>query len=274
MLPPKTWNNILPQRTMRRKIAKAFYQLFFDWNLFKYNIKQQYYKWGKKDIRDASSQERLDEKTENKQAFLLPESALAHKYCIGKGLEIGGSARNPFGLSTLNVDFTDSMDTAFKKEEVNLYGKALKVDIVANGDNIPLPDESQDFIVSSHVIEHFPNPIKALVEWDRLVRPGGVIFMIVPHKKRTFDRGRKKTFLEHLIKDFENNNTIRHIEAKDHDHDHVWVTKTFVKLIKYMIEKLNMEWEIVEIQDVDDKAGNGFSVVIRKIKTHKFIEHA
>ncbi|MCG7851193.1 MAG: radical SAM protein, partial [Methanosarcinaceae archaeon] len=64
------------------------------------------------------------------------ESALAHKYCIGKGLEIGGSAHNPFGLNTLNVDFTDSMDTKFKKEEVNLCGKALKVDIVANGDDI------------------------------------------------------------------------------------------------------------------------------------------
>jgi hypothetical protein len=33
-----------------------------------------------------------------------------------------------------------------------------------------------------------------------------------------------------------------------------------------MIENLGMQWEIVEVQGVDDKVGNGFTVVIRKIK--------
>ena len=33
------------------------------------------------------------------------ESAIAHKYLDGlKGIEIGGSAHNPFGLDTINVD--------------------------------------------------------------------------------------------------------------------------------------------------------------------------
>ena len=123
-----------------------------------------------------------------KKICIFPESALAHKYCVGKGLEIGGAAHNPFGLNTLNVDLTDSMETAFKEEEIRLCGRAMKVDIVAYGDNIPLRDGSQDFVVSSHVLEHFPNTIKALLEWDRLIRAGGIIFMIVPHKKRTFDK--------------------------------------------------------------------------------------
>ncbi len=37
-------------------------------------------------------------------SLFFRESALAHRYCRGTGLEIGGAAHNPFGLNTLNVD--------------------------------------------------------------------------------------------------------------------------------------------------------------------------
>ena len=149
-----------------------------------------------------------------------PESKLAHKYCIGLGLEIGGAEHNAFGLNTLNVDLTDSMDTVFKLEEVRRCGKARKVDIVASGGSVPRADESQDFIVSAHVLEHMPNPIKALLEWDRLIRPGGIIFMIVPHKERTFDRDYERTTLQHLIDDYETDNTKAHKNVGGH-HDHI-----------------------------------------------------
>lgn len=39
-----------------------------------------------------------------------------------------------------------------------------------------------------------------------------------------------------------------------------------------MIEKLHMEWETAEVQDVDDKAGNGFAIVIRKNATNKTLK--
>ncbi len=254
----------LPEGTLRRKIAKAFYLLFFNQKEFREKLTfflgiMRHY-----GIKSILANLASKKKSQQKQPFPFPESALAHKYCIGKGLEIGGSAHNPFGLDTLNLDFTDSMDTEFKKEEIGLCGKALGVDIVANGDDIPFPDESQDYVVSSHVIEHFPNPIKALMEWDRLVKGGGIIFMIVPHKERTFDKGKDCTSLEHLVEDFRNNNTQLH--GDPNGHDHCWVTETFVELIKYMIEELHMNWEIADVQDVDDKVGNGFTVVVRKIK--------
>jgi len=262
-------------RTIIRKASKAAYQLFFDKEQFKKNIKRDFHLWRRGGLRaifpkatPESNISTTEEKKKDKPIFSFPESALAHKYCIGKGLEIGGCAHNPFGLNTQNVDFTDSTNTVFKQEEIRLCGKALKVDIVASGDDIPLPDESQDFIVSSHVIEHFPNPIKALIEWDRLVRPGGIIFMIVPHKERTFDKGKENTLLEHLIKDFKNNNTNPHVYS--YGHDHCWITESFMELINYIIQELYMKWEIVEVQDVDDKVGNGFTVVVRKIGTRGY----
>lgn len=185
------------------------------------------------------------------------QSMLALQYLNGlDGLEIGGSAHNPFGLNTKNVDYRAELDTVFKKAEIELCGEALKVDIVAPGDALPVPDESQDFVVSSHVIEHFFDPIKTLREWERVVRPGGYIFIIAPHKERTFDKHRPRTTLSELI--------ARHdgrIPAPAHDtHEHysVWITQDLLALCRY----LNLH--VVEYQDVDDKVGNGFTVVVKK----------
>lgn len=62
--------------------------------------------------------------------------------------------------------------------------------------------ESYDFVLSSHVLEHIANPIKALKEWTRVLRPGGTLLLVVPHKDGTFDHRRPTTTLAHLIDDF------------------------------------------------------------------------
>ncbi len=191
------------------------------------------------------------------------ESRLAHKYCRGRGIEIGGSAHNPFGLAAFNVDNTAALDTPFKQEEVRICGRALRVDIVAAGDCLPLASESQDFLVSSHVLEHFPNPIKTLMEWDRVVRPGGTLFMIIPHKERTFDRDRERTTLAHLIEDFQNDEAGP--TEDENGHHHVWVTADLAALVRYMIEEMQMSWKLLKVKNKDDKVGNGFTLVIRKL---------
>src|SRR5690242_12882690 len=46
------------------------------------------------------------------------ESKLAHQLLDGlRGIEIGASAQNPFGLNTLNVDYSDDYTSIFKEEE-------------------------------------------------------------------------------------------------------------------------------------------------------------
>jgi ubiquinone/menaquinone biosynthesis C-methylase UbiE len=190
----------------------------------------------------------------------FPESKLAHKYCVGTGLEIGGSAHNPFGLDTLNVDITDSMDTVYKKSEMELCGEMLPVDIVAPGDSVPVRDESYDFVVSSHVLEHFTNPIKAVVEWFRIIRPGGVIFMIVPDKERTFDIDRERTTLTHIEADYIFD---KREPNEENSHEHFWVGEDIVDLVTYL-QTFLPTMILEDYEDVDDKVGNGFTVVIRK----------
>jgi SAM-dependent methyltransferase len=60
-----------------------------------------------------------------------------------------------------------------------------------------------DFVLSSHMLEHTANPIRALFEWNRVVREGGMLFIIVPRPQGTFDHHRPVTPLAHLAEDFE-----------------------------------------------------------------------
>jgi SAM-dependent methyltransferase len=64
-----------------------------------------------------------------------------------------------------------------------------------------IKDGSYDFVLSSHCLEHCANPIKALKEWQRVVRPGGAIIVILPHFRHTFDHRRPLTSLEHMLED-------------------------------------------------------------------------
>lgn len=180
-----------------------------------------------------------------------PESNLAHKYLDGMvGVEIGGSAHNPFGLNTVNVDRYESMDTEYKKEEFSYCGERLKVDIVAEGDDLPFDDNSFDFVISSHVLEHFYNPINALKEWARIAKE--YIFIVVPHKERTFDRDRPLTLSEELLARREKNQG-----TNEDTHHNVWDTNSFLDFL----DKLG--YNVIDHLDIDDKVGNGIMAVIK-----------
>nr|WP_315488778.1 methyltransferase domain-containing protein [uncultured Rhodoferax sp.] len=60
-----------------------------------------------------------------------------------------------------------------------------------------------DFVLSSHMLEHTTNPIKALMEWKRLLKDNGALLLVLPNKRFTFDHRRPVTSIEHMIADFE-----------------------------------------------------------------------
>lgn len=67
----------------------------------------------------------------------------------------------------------------------------------------PFHDETFSFLLSEHTLEHITNPIKALNEWRRILKRGGHLILFLPSSDRTMDRLRKRTTLDHLIADFE-----------------------------------------------------------------------
>jgi len=210
------------------------------------------------------------------------DSALAHKYCDGlTGIEIGGSAHNPFNLNTRNVDYTDSLTTIFKLAEIELCGEALPVDIIGDACNIPLPDHSVDFVISSHVIEHVFDPISAVNEWKRVTRFEGIIYIICPLKEYVPGENRPFTKLTELIdwykgkikpenvKMFENQQGIDNDQGLPVEYIHEILANH--ETGHFTVFDMNLMLEIccycglriIATQPKDDKVGNGFTVVCR-----------
>lgn len=85
-----------------------------------------------------------------------------------------------------------------------------------------IEDSTYDFVLSSHCIEHLANPLRGITEWVRVLKSGGILTLIIPHKDGTFDHRRPVTSLEHLLLDFENNTTehdLSHLEEVLKYHD-------------------------------------------------------
>ena len=82
------------------------------------------------------------------------------------------------------------------------HQRIVTPDVIADGEQLePIPDASLDFLIANHVIEHCEDPIGTLKHHQRVLRRGGVLFMAVPDKRRTFDRERPVTELAHLRRD-------------------------------------------------------------------------
>jgi len=55
-----------------------------------------------------------------------------------------------------------------------------KLDIVSDITNIPVPDSSFDAIMCIEVFEHIPEPIKAIKEFSRILKRGGMLILTAP----------------------------------------------------------------------------------------------
>lgn len=65
-----------------------------------------------------------------------------------------------------------------------------------------IPDRAYDFILSSHMLEHSANPIRALKEWQRVTKPASPFIIVLPHHCCTFDHRRKTTDVAHILEDY------------------------------------------------------------------------
>jgi ubiquinone/menaquinone biosynthesis C-methylase UbiE len=68
----------------------------------------------------------------------------------------------------------------------NLLAQVIKkcdsVRVVGSILEIPFPENTFDYVVSSEVIEHTPDPFKAIQEMFRVLKPGGTLILSTPNK--------------------------------------------------------------------------------------------
>jgi SAM-dependent methyltransferase len=122
----------------------------------------------------------------------------------GRGLELGPLNRPLPVHPGMQMSYVDRADQAtLQREFPKLAHHIPRVDVLDDAETLAtVAPASYDFLVAAHVIEHMRNPIGALLNWLRVVRDGGLIYLVVPDKRRTFDERRVRTTLEHLVLDF------------------------------------------------------------------------
>jgi SAM-dependent methyltransferase len=63
-------------------------------------------------------------------------------------------------------------------------------------------DQTFDYIILCHVIEHVPDVISYIQSLRQLLNPNGIILIACPDKRRTPDISRSSTTIEHLLADY------------------------------------------------------------------------
>lgn len=136
-----------------------------------------------------------------------------------KGLEIGGpspffSENGPVPIYGIvdeldNINFNSKTFWGEIESGNNFHFSSNKNNgkqfITDATDLSVIKDAKYDFLLSSHVLEHIANPIKAINEWKRVVKKDGYLVFVLPSKTHTFDWKRDLTNLDHIINDFKNN---------------------------------------------------------------------
>ena len=139
---------------------------------------------------------------------------MAHYFCKGNGLEVGALCYPYLFNEDCKLKYADIFENSKLRKIIddipldNLYHKELvDVDYVLEPPKFLLnnvSDNTFDFVYSSHVLEHTPNPISSLNDQLRVTKAGGIVYVAIPNKKNTFDKSRKITKSDVLINKFEN----------------------------------------------------------------------
>lgn len=137
-----------------------------------------------------------------------------------EGFEIGGASRAFDGQGLLPVyPIARRMDNCnfgaatiwegtLKEGEhfVSTQGRPLGYQYIREATDLNgIADARYDFVCSAYMIQHCANPIKALMEWVRVLKPGGLLVVLIPHWQKTFDHKRPVTTRAHLIDDHRKN---------------------------------------------------------------------
>jgi SAM-dependent methyltransferase len=128
----------------------------------------------------------------------------------GDGVEIGALASPLWVPSDARVRFVNKFDLdKLRSHNPDVPPERIvEPDVVCDTATLDgLADGAYDFLIACHLLEHAHDPIRALLAWHRVLRPGGLALCIVPDARYTFDRGRPLTSLEHLLWDYANPDT-------------------------------------------------------------------
>ena len=131
---------------------------------------------------------------------------VAEEAIAGQGIEVG-ALHSAFPVpKAAKVHYVDHLSTEdLHAEYPELADQPfVNVDLVDDGETLAtIPDQSQDFVIASHFLEHCEDPVGTLQAHLRVLRLGGTLLLALPDRRHGIDRHRQATTLEHIVADHE-----------------------------------------------------------------------
>lgn len=172
----------------------------------------------------------------------LLEGSLPPGFNADRVLEVGAGTgqhfsfvKHPFSQYTL----TDSNDAMLRiaagRHSQDISSGRLAVSR-QDATRLEFPDQSFDRLIATHVLEHIPNPVGALREWDRVVKKGGLLSIVLP-----CDPGLLWRFGRYL-------GPRRNVQSQDQPYDYIMASEhinpifNLVVFIRYHFESLQELW--------------------------------
>jgi SAM-dependent methyltransferase len=212
------------------------------------------------------------------EAKIIPKEFAARYFLDGlplEGIEIG-ALHSPLKVpENCQVTYVDRYSKKFLEEHYRNddLPPLVDVDVIDEGETLStFIGGSQDFVIATHVIEHFPDPLLALKNMWRVLRNDGILYLGAPDKRFTFDLHRPITPFEHLVRDFEQGAALSRREhvrdyfslscgveegpelekkiseemALEHSsfHHHVWDAKAFLNFLMRAGSYLKLNWSM------------------------------
>lgn len=200
---------------------------------------------------------------------------LAQIYLKGAGIEIGALHTPLIVPSGVEVRYVDRLGEADLRNHYSELGdvKFAPVSIIDEASTLStVGDNSQDFVIANHVIEHCEDPILAISNFLRVLRPDGILFLTVPEQREGADYLRPSTTLEHLIRDHEEGPEWSHkqhyqefvelfaserytgdvatarvqklLDMEYSIHFHVWSQHDFLEFLTLLKKRYNLRFEV------------------------------
>jgi len=196
-------------------------------------------------------------------------------YLSGAGIEIGAFHAPLPVPDSCNIEYLDKVTNNVLRKWMPEYSLSHLVHpiLIDDGENVELVNnQTLDFIVANHMLEHCQNLFRTIENHMNKVRKDGILFYAVPDKTKTFDSERELTSYQHLKNEYVNGhekNARDHfveyakIVNKLHDHEqieeyvnssisenrdihfHVWTQNTFIEHVNYWIKEFEMPLSII-----------------------------
>ena len=205
-----------------------------------------------------------------------------------------GALHSPLSVpADVTVRYVDRMDSAgLRTHYPELAAERLvEVDVIDDGEALgSQPDASADFIIANHFIEHTEDPLGTLANHLRVLRDGGILYLAVPDRRRTFDADRSPTSVDHVVRDHREGPAwsrgthqeewarlvdkvpeaevparVRKLEEEDYSiHFHVWNPSEFTELLEYARDEQSLPFAVEALQHNQHE----FIAILRRTPHH------